>query len=99
MEEKKTVTKNNSRKQSTAVSKPKNTKVATPQNDESRAMVSQLLSEVSVAARMPKVRNDEELALRFEQYFAYCSANGIIPTIEEMYLYTGYSIGSVNNWL
>ena len=55
MEEKKTVTKNNSRKQSTAVSKPKNTKVATPQNDESRAMVSQLLSEVSVAARMPKV--------------------------------------------
>ena len=99
MEEKKTVTKNNSRKQSTAVSKPKNTKVATPQNDESRAMVSQLLSEVSVAARMPKVRNDEELALRFEQYFDYCSTNGIVPTIEEMYLYTGYSIGSVTNWL
>lgn len=99
MEEKKTVTKNNSRKQSTAVSKPKNTKVATPQNDESRAMVSQLLSEVAVAARMPKVRSDDELAQRFEQYFDHCASNGIVPTIEEMYLYTGYSIGSVTNWL
>lgn len=68
------------------------------ENPEDRALVSKLLGEALVAYRMPKVKSDEELAERFDQYFKMCAQTGQIPTVEEMVMYTGYTYAAVYDW-
>jgi hypothetical protein len=58
---------------------------------EDRALVSKLLNEVLVEYRQPKVKSDEELAERLNDYFMRCAETGQIPTVEEMCLSTGYA--------
>lgn len=70
----------------------------TPETDEDRALVKQLLTEVHAAYKQPRVRSDEELADRLDQYFKYCGETGIIPTVEEMALYTGYTSSTLWDW-
>ena len=65
---------------------------------EDRALVSKLLSEVLVEYRQPRVKNDEELAERLDDYFKRCAETGQIPTVEEMSMCTGYSQGTVYDW-
>lgn len=59
---------------------------------EDKALIGRLLAEALEAYNMPKVQNDEQLLERFNEYFQRCAANGIIPTVEEMYMYTGYGV-------
>lgn len=68
------------------------------ETEEDRALVQQLLGEVLVEYKKPKVKNDEELAQRLDDYFLHCSKTGQIPTIEEMCMCTGYSQSSVWDW-
>lgn len=70
----------------------------TPETDEDRALVSQLLSEALTEYRQPRVKSDEELAQRIDDYFCRCAQHGQVPTVEEMSLSTGYSIGTVMDW-
>ena len=70
----------------------------TPENDEDRALVAQLLSEALTEYRQPRVKSDEELAQRIDDYFYRCAQNGQVPTVEEMSLSTGYSISTVMDW-
>lgn len=66
--------------------------------EEDRQLVSKLLGEVLVEYRKEKVKNDEELAERLNDYFARCSQTGQIPTIEEMCMSTGFTYAAVYDW-
>ena len=68
-------------------------------SDEDRALVSRLLTETLVEYRQPKVKSDEELKERINDYFARCAETGQTPTVEELYMTTGYSISTVKDWL
>lgn len=70
----------------------------TPETDEDRALVSQLLSEALTEYRQPRVKSDDELAQRIDNYFLRCAQHGQVPTVEEMSLSTGYSISTVMDW-
>lgn len=54
-------------------------------------LVSKLMTEAYQAYKMSKVKSDEEMMERFDQYFRMCAETGRIPTVEEMCMYTGYS--------
>lgn len=66
--------------------------------DENREIIQRLLEETLVAYQMPKVKNDEELAQRIDDYFRMCASRGQIPTVEEMCLCTGYAVSTVGGW-
>ena len=57
---------------------------------EGRAAIRRILSESLEAWGMTKVTNDAELCERLGKYFQRCIEREIIPTVEEMWLYTGY---------
>jgi len=61
--------------------------------EEDRAFVSQIVMETVEAASMKPVTNDEELEQRIADYYSRCSFRGIVPTVEEMCLYSGYTQG------
>ena len=58
--------------------------------EEDRMFVSQIVAECQEAANMPKVKDDVELQDRVNDYFNRCVNRGILPTVEEMWMYTGY---------
>lgn len=66
--------------------------------DEDRALVSKIMTEILVEYRQPKVKSDEELAYRLDDYFQRCANSGQIPTIEEMCMSTGYTQGMIWEW-
>lgn len=68
-------------------------------SDEDRALVSRLLTEALVEYRQPKVKSDEELTERINDYYSRCAETGQTPTVEELYMTTGYSISTVKDWL
>ena len=74
-----------------------NAKVAVVTNED-KALVSKLLTEVLVEYRQPKVKSDEELAARLNDYFVRCANSGQIPTVEEMCMSTGYSYWTCYDW-
>lgn len=55
--------------------------------------------EIIEAGTMPKVQSLDELTERCDAYFKRCAKNGIYPVMEEMYLYTGYAMNTVQEWL
>lgn len=65
---------------------------------EDRALVSQLLTEVLVEYKQPKVQSDEELAERLNDYFVRCANRGQVPTVEEMCMSTGYAYSTIYDW-
>ena len=65
---------------------------------EDKALVKKLLTEVLVEYRQPKVKSDEELAERLNEYFVRCANSGQIPTVEEMCMSTGYSQTTCWDW-
>ena len=74
-----------------------NAKVAVA-TDEDKALVGQLLGEVLVEHKKPKVKSDDELVERLHDYFTHCATTGQVPTVEEMAMSTGYSISTVWDW-
>lgn len=67
-------------------------------SEEGKAAVAKLLGEVNQAYHREKVKNDEELAERFDEYFNLCAKTGQIPTVEEMCLSTGYALSTIWDW-
>jgi hypothetical protein len=63
-----------------------------------KQLVSQLLTEVLVEYKQPKVQNDEELAERINDYFTRCAMRGQVPTVEEMCMSTGYAQSTIWDW-
>lgn len=69
-----------------------------PEGEEQRRYIRRLLTQILNSYQMPRVTNNQELAERFADYFKRCAAHGYIPTVEEAYLYTGYSYNTINDW-
>lgn len=63
-----------------------------------RMLASKLLSEVLVEYRKERVKSDEELAYRLNDYFTRCAESGQIPTVEEMAMSTGFTQSTVWDW-
>jgi hypothetical protein len=74
-----------------------NAKVAVA-TDEDRALVGKLLTEVLVERKKERVKSDDELVTRLNDYFTQCATTGQVPTVEEMAMSTGYSISTVWDW-
>lgn len=55
-----------------------------PETDEDRELVGKLLREAFVAYKQDKVKSDDELKERINDYFNWCGTENIIPTVEEM---------------
>lgn len=70
-----------------------------PENDEDRALVSTLLTEVLTEYRKTRVTSDEELEQRLDDYFVNCACKGQTPTVEEMCMCTGYSQNTCDDWI
>lgn len=68
------------------------------ETEEDKQLVSKLLSEVLVEYKQPKVKSDEELAERLNDYFMRCAARGQVPTVEEMCMSTGYTYATCYDW-
>ena len=85
--------------------KKKNRGAAPPQvrkgfgeSAEDKQLISRLLTEALDAYNQPKVKSDEELAERWNQYFHKCAETGQIPTVEEMAMYSGFTQATVWDW-
>lgn len=72
-------------------------KVAVETEDD-KHLVTTLLTEVLVEHKQPKVKSDEELAERFNDYFTRCATRGQVPTVEEMCMSTGYAYATIYDW-
>lgn len=69
-----------------------------PETDEDRELVRKLLNETLVAYRQERVKSDNELIQRIDDYFQHCGLDGVTPTVEEMSLYTGYTSATLYDW-
>ena len=68
------------------------------ETDEDKALFSKFLKETYVAYKKERVRSDDELKQRLNDYFKYCAEENVVPTVEEMAMWTGYSIQTVGDW-
>ncbi len=68
-----------------------------PETPAEKAFTTKILSEILFEYRQPKVKSDEELMQRFDEYFQRCVDEARIPTVEEMYLSTGYGIDYIRD--
>lgn len=68
------------------------------ETEEDRQLVSKLLTEVMVEYKQERVKSDEELAERLNDYFMRCATRGQVPTVEEMAMSTGYTQSTVWDW-
>ena len=59
---------------------------------EDKSFIGKIVSETLVAYKQPKVKSNAELAQRLSDYFTFCAQNNVIPTVEEMCLYTGLNL-------
>lgn len=71
-------------------------KVWTPENDNERAFVSQILRELLTEFRKPTVKDDDEMAERISDYYDRCANEGRTPVWEEVCLSLGYGLQKVN---
>ena len=62
------------------------------ENPENAATISRLMTETLQSYVKPRVRNDAELEERFVEFYKECAEYGKIPTLEELFLSTGYSL-------
>lgn len=60
---------------------------------------SHIINCIMYGYQLPKVRSDDELQQRFVDYFRFCADNDILPTIEAMFLFTGYSVSGMHDML
>lgn len=65
---------------------------------EDKLVISKIMNELMIAYKQTRVTCDEEYAQRLDEYFLYCANNGIVPTIEEMCLFVGYSRKTLWDW-
>lgn len=72
------------------------TKVWTPENDDERAFVSQILRELLTEFRKPVVKDDDEMAERISDYYDRCANEGRTPVWEEVCLSLGYGLQKVS---
>lgn len=68
-----------------------------PETPAEKAECSKLLCQILEDYKQPKVKNDDELIDAFNAYFGRCIDRGSIPTVEGLYMSTGYTIEYMRN--
>ena len=63
-----------------------------------REYAGNLLNALAKAYAMRPVQSNRELAERIEDYILYCSDNQVLPTVEGLALYCGYSRSTFFDW-
>lgn len=66
---------------------------------EDKLMIGAYIRQVCKAFNMPRVKSDEELIQRIDEYFEMCAEAGQFPTMEEVQLYTGYHARIFKDWI
>ncbi len=67
-------------------------------SDEKREFAAQVIGELRKSWRMQKVNSNQELIERIDEYFEMIQNREVPPTVEEMALYCGYTVGTLNDW-
>ena len=67
--------------------------------EERKAINARLLNETLEMYNQKPVKTDEELAERLGWYFTRCAERESRPTVEEMWLSTGYACSTVREWV
>lgn len=67
------------------------------ESTEDKILVRRLMGETLQSWRKPKVKSDEELIARFDEFYKECAEQGKIPTVEELEMCTGYSHGGLGD--
>ena len=67
-------------------------------SDAKRDEAARVIGTIVEAYHMKPVRSNKELNERVEQYFKFCVERRIIPTVEGMALYTGYTRSTWWDW-
>ena len=65
---------------------------------EAREYGSDVLCDLRKALRMPHVKSNQELLERIDRYFDIVQHRRVPPSVEEMALYCGYSVATLNDW-
>lgn len=65
------------------------------ESDSDKVLVRRLMGETLHSWRKPKVKSDEELVARLDEFYQECAEQGKIPTVEELEMCTGYSHGGL----
>lgn len=73
------------------------TRMGFGQSDEDKVLVRKLMTETLGSYRKPRVKSDEELVQRFDEFYQECATQGKIPTVEELEFSTGYSHGGLSD--
>jgi hypothetical protein len=71
------------------------TRMGFGESDQDKTLIRRLMTETLESWRKQKVKSDEELAARLDEFFRECAEEGKIPTMEEMALVTGYASRSL----
>ena len=58
---------------------------------EDKEMIAKIIGEVRMSFEMPMPKNDDELEQRVVDYFELCERRQMIPTMEELSMYIGFS--------
>lgn len=68
------------------------------ESDENRSIMADVIHAARTAMLMPKVKSDQELMQRLDEYFAMAETRRIPPTVEEMALYVGVTSETLRAW-
>ena len=68
-----------------------------PQTPQEKADCSKLLSQILEDYKQPRVKNDDELIDAFDAYFQRWVDRGSLPTVEGLYMSTGFTIEYMRN--
>lgn len=69
------------------------------ENPENHEIICRLMTETLHSYTKPRVTSDEEMAERFAEFYHECAETGKIPTLEELYICTGYAFSTVDEFL
>ncbi len=73
------------------------TRMGFGESEQDKVLVRRLMGETLQSWRKTKVKSDEELVRRFDEFFHECAEQGKIPTVEELEMCTGYSHGGLGD--
>lgn len=68
------------------------------QSDENQSIMAEVINAARQAILLPKVKSDQELSERLDDYFRIAAERRIPPTVEQMSLYCGVTSETIRAW-
>ena len=67
-------------------------------SEEKRSQLAEIITNVRLAVRKPKVKSNAEQVDRIDEYFQMAANRKMPATIEELSLFCGYTSSTINDW-